>query len=79
MGFDEVGADLFERIPPEAAAAVRFVDSNKNPFFDEELDLLFPCVVFTTGGAVSLFRFFPNFFFVVVSDVVVVVGAAVAD
>ena len=78
MGFDEFGADLFERIPPEAAAAVRFVDSNKNPFFDDELDLLFPCVVFTTGAAVcSLFRFFPNFFFVVVSDVVVV--AAVAD
>ena len=69
-------------MPPEADAEVRFVDSNKNPFFDDEFDLLFPCVALTTGGAVSLLRFLPNFFFVVVSDdevVVVVVVAAGVD
>ena len=78
-------ADLLERIPPEALAVaalfperVRFVESNKNPFFDDEFDLLFPCATGATGGAVSLLRFFPNFFFVVVSSAAVVVVVVVA-
>ena len=78
IGFGVFCADLLERMPPEAVAAERFVESNKNPFFDDEFDLLFPCVALTTGGAVSLLRFLPNFFFVVVSEDEVVVVVAVA-
>ena len=83
IGFVVFCADLLERIPPEAVAALfpeklRFVESNKNPFFDDEFGLLCPCVMGATGGAVSLLRFLPNFFFVVVSNDVVVVVVAVA-
>jgi len=78
-------ADLLERMPPEAVAVLlpeegRFVERSKYPFFDDEFDLLCTCATGATGGAVSLLRFLPNFFFVVVSkDVDVVVVAVEAD
>jgi len=80
-----VCADLLERIPPEAVAALfpeegRFVESSKNPFFEEAFDLLLvPCETGATGGAVSLLRFLPNFFFVVVSNDADAVADADAD
>lgn len=54
----------------------RFVERSKYPFFDESFGLLCPCATGATGGAVSLLRFLPYFFFVVVVSrgVVVVVG-----
>ena len=62
---------MLERIPPDDEAEVvpeesRFVDKSSSPLRDEA----FAFVAEETGGAgglVSLFRFFPNFFFVVVS------------
>ena len=70
----EADDDLLARIPPADDAACvpddgLLVDSSSNPL--REFEFAFALLLLLGacgGGRVSLFRFFPNFFFVGVSD-----------